>query len=153
MPDGITGIGTKFRRWNPDTSSWETISKITNISGPTMSRNTIDDTTFDNTDGYQSVITGLRDAGDVTLSMKFYRDGYETMKNDFESDDHKNYEIVLPDDDITTAEFRGYVTELPLEIPLDDTITADVTIKISGKVVINSGSFTSSVATESDFPT
>jgi hypothetical protein len=47
---------------------------------------------------------------------------------------------------------EGYVTEMPLDIPLDDTISIDVTIKISGEVVVNSGSFTSSANT-SNFPT
>ena len=61
------------------------------------------------------------------------------MNTDFESDDLQNYEIVLPDDEDTSLEFEGLVTELPLTIPMDNKITADVTIQVSGRVTMNSG--------------
>jgi predicted secreted protein len=72
--------------------------------------------------------------------MNFTRAAYELMKNDFEDNAPKNYEIVLPDADVTTLEFEGLVTELPLSIEVDSQISADVTIKISGAVALNSGS-------------
>ena len=59
---------------------------------------------------------------------------------DFENDDAQNYEICLPDDDQTSVEFEGLVTELPLSIPADDKVTADVTIQVTGAVTVNSGS-------------
>ena len=54
--------------------------------------------------------------------------------------DAQNYEIVLPDAENTTLEFEGLVTELPLTVPADDKVTADVTIQITGEVTLNSGS-------------
>ena len=74
------------------------------------------------------------------MNMNFRRDTYEIMKTDFESDDKRNYEIVLRDDENTTFEFEGLVTEAPLTIPTDDKVSADITIKISGEVTMNSGS-------------
>jgi predicted secreted protein len=136
----ISGIKTLFRRWNPSTSQFENIAEINSIEGPSMSRETIDVTTLDTTDGYRRFIAALRDPGDVTLSMNFRRDTYDKMKQDFESDTPGVYEIVLPDDDMTSLEFEGLVTELPLAINVDDKITSDVVIKISGKVEVESGS-------------
>ena len=136
------GVGTIFRRWNPllaGTNKWENIAEINSITGPSMSRDTIDVTSLDSIGGYREFITGFRKAGTVALKMNFTRSTYELMKDDFESDDAQNYEIILPDDENTTLEFQGYVTELPLTIPADDKMTADVTIQISGQVVINSG--------------
>jgi len=141
MSNAIAGVGTKFRRWSG--TAWEDIAEITSITGPSMSRDTIDVTSLDSVGGYREFIAGFRDAGTVTLSMNFTRDTYDLMKGDFESDDLKNYEIILPDDEETSLEFEGLVTELPLTIPTDDKVTADVTIKISGQVVVNSGSATS----------
>jgi predicted secreted protein len=132
------GVGTEFRRW--DESVWETIAEVNSISGPSMTRDTIDVTSLDSTGGYREFITGFRDAGTLTLTMNFTRSTFNTMKEDFESDTAKNYEIVLPDDENTTLEFEGLVTELPLEISPDDKITASVTIKITGQVTVNSGS-------------
>lgn len=140
----ISGVGTLFRRWNPTLTSsaggWENIAEVNNISGPSKTRETIDVTTLQTTGGYRQFIGSFRDAGTVTLSMNFTRETYELMNNDFESDVVRNYEIVLPDVDNTSLEFQGLVTELPLDIPPDDKITANVTIKVSGKPTLNSGS-------------
>jgi len=136
----IAGVGAQLRRWNSVSGAWESIGEINNITGPTMTRETIDTTALDTTGGYRTFIAGFRDPGDVTLEMNFTRDTYELMKTDFESDVAKNYEIVLPDDDNTTLEFEGLVTEIPLSIPPDDKVTVDVTIKISGQVNLESGS-------------
>lgn len=143
MSNAVAGVGTLFRRWN-GTSAWEAIAEVNSITGPGMSRDVIDVTSLDSTDKYREFIAGFRDAGTVVLNMNFRRDEYDTMKDDFESDDLQNYEIVLPDAENTTLEFEGLVTEMPLTVPPDDKITVDVTVKISAKVEINSGSASAS---------
>ena len=140
MSDAIAGKGTKFRRWSIILGAWVDIAEINSINGPGMSRDTIDVTSLDSTGGYREFIGGFRDGGTVTLSINFTRAGYELMKEDFESDVLQNYEILLPDTDATSFEFEGLVTELPLSIVPDDKITADITIKVSGEVTLNSGS-------------
>ena len=137
MSDALSGVGTIFRRWNG--SVWENISEISNIGGPTKSRDTIEVTNLDSTGGYREFIAGFRDAGTVPLTMNFTRATYDIMNDDFEDDTKQNYEIVIPDSDSTTLEFVGLVTELGLAIPMDDKISADATIKISGAVTVNSG--------------
>jgi len=136
--NAVAGVGTEFRRW--DSSKWLLIAEINSITGPSMSRDTIDVTSLDSTGGYREFITGFRNAGTVTLAMNFTRSTYDDMKADFESNVLQFYEITLPDTENTSLEFEGLVTELPLSIPADDKITADVTIQISGQVVVNSGS-------------
>ena len=139
MPSkAFAGVGTHFRMWT-DNSYWENIAEINSITGPSMSRTTIDVTSLDSTGGYREFITGLRNAGTVSLNMNFTRDGLEKMKASFESDALENFEIVLPDDENTSLEFEGLVTEMPLSVPTDDKVTMNVTIQISGQVVINSG--------------
>jgi predicted secreted protein len=137
MSNAVSGIGTLFRRWT--NSAWSNIAEVKNITGPGMTRATIDVTSLDSTAGYREFIAGLRDAGTIALKMNFTRATYAIMLADFESDTLQNYEILLPDGENTGFEFEGLVTELPLTVPVDDVITADVTIKISGQVVINSG--------------
>ena len=132
------GVGTTFRRW--DGTNWVEIAEIKQITGPGKTRTTIDVTSLDSTAGYNEFIGGFRDGGTVVLAMIFRRDTYEIMDDDFESDDLQNYEIYLPDDEFTSIEFEGLVTELPLEIAPDDAITTNVTIKVSGQPVMNSGS-------------
>ena len=142
----ISGLGTKFRRWSG--AAWEDLAEISSISGPTMTREFIDVTSLDSTGGYREFISGFRDGGTVSLTMNFTRATYDMMKEDFEDVSSKFYEIVLPDKNEdgeyinTSFEFEGLVTELPLEIPTDDKVTANVTIKVNGKVTVNSGSAT-----------
>ena len=134
----VSGVGTLFRRWSG--SAWVNIAEVNSISGPSMTRETIDVTSLDSTAGYREFIAGFRDAGNLQLTMNFTEATYDLMKTDFEDDDAQNYEIVLPDDATTSLEFEGLVIECPLEIPIDDKITSSVNIKITGAVTVNSGS-------------
>lgn len=140
MSNAVAGVGTEFRYWVSGTATWTKMSEVNSINGPTMTRETIDVTSLDSTGGYREFITGFRDPGTVSLNMNFTRATYDVMKSHFESDTLQNYEIVLPDDENTTFEFTALVTELPLSIPADDKISADVTMKVSGEVTVNSGS-------------
>lgn len=139
MSNAIVGVGTYFRRWNE--TNWVNIAEVNSIAGPTKSRDSIDVTSLDSTGGYREFIGGFRDGGTVTLSMNFARGTYDTMNDDFESPDLQNYEIFLSlDPEETSFEFEALVTELGLAITVDDKITADVTLKISGQVTTNTGS-------------
>lgn len=133
---GFTGKGTIFNRW--DGSAWEALAYIRSISGPDATRETHDVTTLDSAGGYREFIGGLRDGGAISMGMIFNATSYALMKADFESDTLQEYQIVLPDTDSTTFEFSGLVTDIPMEIPLDDVVTADVTIKISGSTDMSS---------------
>jgi predicted secreted protein len=142
MSKAVSGVGTIFRKWDPllvPANKWVNIAEISNIDGPSKSRDTIDVTSLDSTGGYREFIAGFRDGGTVALSMNFTRATYEIMNDDYESDVIVNYEVILPDPEHTTVEFQGLVTEVGLGVPMDDKIASDVTIKVSGRVIVNSG--------------
>lgn len=134
------GKGTDFRRWNSTSGAWESVAEVKDLGGPNKSKTAIDASHFQSADDYREFISGMKDGGVVTFTMNFTRDGYEAMDTDFEADALGNYEIVLPDTDQTSIEFEAVVTELPLTVPLDDNIESDVSMQVSGKPVINSGS-------------
>lgn len=136
--NATAGKGTIFRRLV--NSVYEDIADINSISGPSMSRETIDVTSLDSSGSYREFIGSLRDGGEVSLEMNFTRDTFDTLFADFGSDTLGDYEILLPDDENTSINFTALVTSLPLDIPLDDKITCSVTLKISGEVNLNSGS-------------
>lgn len=146
MSNAVAGVGTLFRKWNTTTGAWVNIAEVNSITGPTMTRETIDVTSLDSTGGYRDFIGSFRDGGTISLSMNFTNTTYDTMKEDFEDATLQSYEIVLPDTDISSFEFDGFVTECPISIPTDDKISSDVTIKISGKVVFQKGSGSSGSA-------
>lgn len=137
MSEATVGKQTSFRRWDGD--NYVHLSEIVNITGPGKTRETIDVTSLD-TEKYREFITGMRDGGTYTFTMIFRRDTYDVIDNDFEDDDAQSYEVFLPDSEETSFEFEGLVTELPLTIVPDDKITVDVSIKVTGEPVLNSGS-------------
>jgi len=144
MGSPISGVGTQFERYNTTLNAWEEIGHIKSITGPNKSRSTIDTTSLNTTGGYRTFITGLRDAGQVTLSMFYTRDTYDLFNTDFESDVEKDYQIILPDSENTAIPFNGLVIEMPLTIP-EEAVTFDVTIKVSGQADADSGSAPSPV--------
>lgn len=134
MSSGISGQGTKFQREDDSTQgTFNDVANVFGISGPGMSRETIEITTYDS-DGWREKIGGLRDGGQITFTMNFVRANYLILKGDFENDDPINYQVVFPDTEGTTLSFAGLVTELPTTIPEGDRITVDVTVEIAGKV-------------------
>ena len=137
--EAISGVGTLLRYYN--VSAWESIGEITNITGPSMSKETHDVTSLASTGGYREFITGMKDPGTLSFTMWFNRSDYEAMKVLFESNDLQDFEMILPDSEKTTLEFQGYVTELPLTVP-EGPVSCDVSIKISGSVTVNSGTHT-----------
>jgi predicted secreted protein len=135
--NAFSGVGTTFKRSNMlSSASFTAIAEINSIKGPDKKRNTIDVTSLDSLGGYREFITSFRDAGQVVLEMNFTRSGFMDLNDDFESEDIVDYQINLPDG--TTIDFSGYVTDLGMAVPLDDKVTASVTIKVSGVVTVSS---------------
>ena len=141
MSNAFSGVGTTFmRRVGSGSSSddWVQMAEINSITGPNKTRATIDVTSLDSTGGYREFIPSFRDAGEVTLNMNFTLDSYDDMEADFASEASNDYQIILPDTNNTTFEFAGFVSALGLAVPLDDKVSSDVTIKITGQVTITS---------------
>ncbi len=137
MSDAFSGVGALFQRSNMHTSpTFTTIAELNDFDGPTMKRDTIDTTSLDTTGGYRTFIAGFRDGGEVTLNLNFTYASYDALKDDFDSDDARDYKIVLPDAGNTTLWFTALVTSLGMKVPNNDKVTASATLKISGEVTL-----------------
>ena len=137
MADFI-GHGATFKRYSG--SAWANLAGITAMQPPQPSRDTVETTDFASTDMYRTFIGGLRDSGEATFTMKFDKTQLETIQSDLDSDTIGQYAIQFDDSDTTAISWSGWVTAVAPTSPLDDVVTADVTIKVSGKVVIDTGS-------------
>ena len=139
MSNAISGVGTSFKRGDGTSNEgFVALAEVNTITGPGMSRETIDVTSLDSTGGYREYIGGFRDGGDVSLNMNYTVAGYSTMLADFQAAGTTNYQIVFVDG--TTIEFAAFVSDLPLGIPPDDKVTMDVTLKVTGQVTLTTGS-------------
>ena len=138
MTNALSSVGALLKKWTG--AAWASVGEVTTITGPSMSRETIDVTSLASTGGYREFIAGFRNPGTLSFTMNFNRTDYATMKTDFESDTAQDYELILPDDDKTSLEFSALVTELPLSLDIGSQITCAVSFQITGQITVNSGS-------------
>lgn len=143
---GRDAFGTLFKRAGTLTGpfTYTTIANVTNISGPSRSRETIDVTAHDSPNQYMEFIGGLKDGGEVSLDIN-YDPGQAThdLDDDFDDATPRNYQIViLPGtDDEFTWTIAGIMTGLEDEFAYDGKMERSMTIKITGKpTLVQTGS-------------
>lgn len=136
MTSGFSAFGTKLKRGG---TAGTAIAEVTELSGPTLAADTIEMTSHDSTSGYREFIGGLKDPGEVKLSINYLPAG-ATHKNtaggllyDYEAGTATAYALVFPDAATTVWTFNGIVTGFETGAPIDDKLSADVTIKLAGK--------------------
>lgn len=132
----INSQGTLLQRGNgAGPEVFTTIAGCGDLSGPGATRDTEDVTSHSSTGGYREFITTLRDGGEVSCDIYWIFDPSQSVLDvDFASNNQVNYRIVFPDDDNTTYEFAGLVTDLSWNAPVAGALTRSLTIKITGPV-------------------
>ena len=111
------------------------IGYIRNISGPGVTANDVDTTTLDSSSNYRTFACGLLDPGEVTFGTVYdstslmhsrlaYYMGQKTAKT---------FTVYHGSSSSDTDAFVAYVKGMSREIPLDDVISCDFTLKVTGK--------------------
>jgi predicted secreted protein len=142
---GIDGFGTALARSDMASSpTFTEIANVTSISGPGISRETIDVTAHDSPDGWREFLGGLKDGGEVSFDLNWdvEEPTHEALVSDLEDSVPRDYKLVFPND-IAEWAFKAILTGFEASFPTDDKITASVTYKISGKPVLTVGSSSS----------
>ncbi|MFD6421705.1 phage tail tube protein [Streptomyces sp. NPDC060198] len=136
MP-GTDAFGTQFRRDSTGSGSYTTIANVSDISGPSRSREAIEVTSHDSPNKYREFIKGLKDGGEVEITINYDpgSPSHTALDADFEEDDLRNYQVVLlpGEPDEHTWEFAALITDLGDEFPTDDKAERTATFKVSGK--------------------
>lgn len=128
------GYNAVFER---DDTGFSAIAEVVSITPPQMSKDTPDATHLGSPDGYREFISGLRDAGEVSLELNYVpSDATQALlRTDFDADTSRSYRITFPD--ASTITFDGFVTALSPSVPLDDKMALSVTLKVTGKPVFS----------------
>ncbi|MFJ4687053.1 phage tail tube protein [Streptomyces sp. NPDC088789] len=136
MP-GIDAFGTTFKRDSTGAGTFVAIANVSDISGPERSREAIEVTAHDSPDQYREFAKGLKDGGEVTITLNYdpADPSHTSLDADFEEKDLRAYQVViLPGDvDEHTWDFRALITDIGDAFPHDDKMEREVTVKISGK--------------------
>jgi predicted secreted protein len=110
------------------------VAELTSINGLDLSADTLENTTLDNVDGYRTFMQGLKDGGEVSLSGFFNvgdTNGQIAIYNAFNSGALLAYTILFPFGASWT--FNGIVTGVSTGAELEDGVSFESTIKVSGK--------------------
>jgi len=120
------------------------IGQVKDIDGPSMSRDTVDVTNHDSTGGYLESLGSMRDSGEISFPVE-YDPGDATHDQDtgllflFDKDARTNFQLIFPVASLNGFwgyEFSGTVTGFKPGMPVLGSITADVTIKVSGPITL-----------------
>lgn len=111
------------------------IGQIRSISGPGVSANDVDTTTLDSSSNYRTFSCGLIDPGEVTFGVVY--DPTDTLHKRLAyymgQRSSKTFTVYHGSSSGDSDAFSAYVKGMSREIPLDDLITCDYTLKVTGK--------------------
>ncbi|OMF35263.1 histidine kinase [Paenibacillus sp. FSL H8-0548] len=109
------------------------IAGLTSIAGLELSAETIDITTLSSSGGYREFTGGFKDGGEVGISGHFDAqdtNGQIALYDAFQLGSTNPYTIIFPGGGSWT--FSGVVTGFTTGAELEDTISFEATIKVSG---------------------
>lgn len=134
MGDGMSAMGTLLRRNGVE------IAEVTEIGGPSFSAEVLDITHLRSPNMWREKIAGLKDGGEVTLTLNFdpgnathnAATGLLAGYAGAVAPPTDTYTLVFPDDDATTWEFPAFVSGYEPTAAFEDKLTADVTLTVAG---------------------
>lgn len=127
-------MGTTIRK-----TAGTAIAGLTSIGGLDLSSDTIDTTTLDTTGngGFRTFQSSFKDAGEVSLSGFFEYTSHSAILADFMDNGVDEYVITFPGG--ITWTFDGVVTGFSTGADLEDLISFEATIKVSGAPTLAGG--------------
>lgn len=135
---GIDAFGTQLKRGDGGSPEvFTAIADATGISGPGLSRETLDVTSHGSPDQWMEFLGGLKDGGEVSVDVNYQPANHDTLIDDFNDDAPRNYQLVFPDEDSTTWTIKSIIKGFEPDAPYDDKLAASLTFKVSGKPTLS----------------
>lgn len=142
MSNAVAGYGTLLKLGDgggPET--FTTIAEVKDVTGPGMEADTIESTNHSSPNGWKEYLAGMLDAGEVTFSVNF-------IPSDATQDDatglifvmkqrlKRNFQLLWPGPGANRlCAFPALVTGFEPTAPVDDALTADITLKVTGEPI------------------
>lgn len=109
------------------------VGSIISMSIDGMTRDAIDISTMDSDSKFREFISGMADAGEITVEVN-YNGADGATANDlstaYQLGDAEEWTFTLQDTSKVVA--QGFITSLGIAVPFDDKITQSFTIKLTG---------------------
>lgn len=139
MTQATSGFGTLLKIGDgggPET--FTAVAEVTNVGGPSLTRDSHEASHMESPGAWDEHVPGLKRGGEVSLDLNFLpadatQNAGTGLLADLESGVLRNFELVFPDVGATTWSFSALVTAFEPTAPVDDRLTASVTLKVSGQ--------------------
>jgi predicted secreted protein len=137
---GIDAFGIALKRGDgvTPTEAFTAIGRVSDVKGPEIKRDTYDVTAHDSANGWREFIGGLKDAGEVTITVNYDPSVHDVLIEDFEDVKPRNYKLVFPQA-LGEWDLALILTEFSQEAPVDDKLSAELKFKVSGKPTVTAG--------------
>ena len=120
-----------------------TVAQVTNVSGPSLTLDTVDVTCHDSTSAYEEVVATLLRGGEITLDIVYDpaddthdATGGNGLLTRMNAKRRTNFSLIFADTASTTWAFDGYVTGFEPGAAVDGATTASVTVKTDGAMTL-----------------
>lgn len=141
MADGDIGYGSIFEIGNgANPEVFTAIAEVFDLTPPSDTMDMVDVTHFGSPNRTREFVSGLVDPGECSFEMNFVPGSASDMAIQAwkVSGEGKTCRITYPN--ATTWTFTGYLTGYEPAVPLEDKMTATVTIKVTGSYVTDPAS-------------
>lgn len=128
-----------------DGASYRRVGYVKDVNGPGMKRDVVDVTNHDSPNGFKEFLAGLADPGEVTFTINFdptnashnQTTGLMALLSEVTT---RNWQLIMPIDASSGKKwgytFAALVTGFEPKGPVEEAITADVTLKVAGAVTL-----------------
>jgi predicted secreted protein len=119
------------------TEGFTTIAELKSISGPDLSRDSLDVTTHNSPGRWRQFIAGLKDGGQITFNINYVptdptHDNVSGLLSLFNDEDEHNIKLVFPDAGTTEWILPCIIVGFSATEPVDNVIDAAITLKVAG---------------------
>ncbi len=111
------------------------MSEVKSIGLPALTRDVVDAGHESAPDEWRAVLTGLKNAGEVSVECNFYKTTYQTLLAEMSSTTIKTRRIVFPGG--TNLVFDAYLISLESSLAAGDLVTAVAKFRPSGQPTLN----------------
>ena len=137
-------FGTILAFGNNETPSEEytKLAQVKDISGPSITRDTIDVTNHGSPSGYSEFLASLKDGGEVTFDIEY--DPADPTHDDttgvmalIDENTPRNWRLIFPVAAVSGyhgLQFKALVTGFQPAAPVKGSLTSSITLKVAGAV-------------------
>lgn len=115
------------------------VAELLSLGGPSIAVGTVEATHTSSPNTHREFIAGLADGGEVSASFNWKpsdTNGQAAAWSTFQARTVRNFKIIWPNTEASELAFTGIITGWSFDTPLDATVKANLTIKVTGMPVL-----------------